>query len=127
MKQMNVLLIGDEDRRTVIKQALKGQRQIRLAGEIGEWQALRLVPQLQADVIVLDFGAVQVNGLATLPWLAALPGAPAVIVLGASGTAAEQQLALELGASGYVPPGTALAFGLLAAARPATLPLARAA
>jgi DNA-binding NarL/FixJ family response regulator len=129
MKQVNVLVIGDADRRAQVKAGLQGQRHVRLAGEIAEFPALRLVPQLQADVIVLDFGAAQVNGLAALPWLAALPGAPAVIVLGASGSPAERRLALELGASSYLPPGTAAqALGPLVAAPPQpTLPLAQAA
>ncbi len=40
MKQVNVLLIGDEDRRAEVKQALRGQRQVHLAGEIGDPHAL---------------------------------------------------------------------------------------
>ncbi len=96
---------------------------------MGESQALRLVPQLQADVIVLDFGALAVNGLAALPWLATLPGDPAIIVLGASGTATERRLALELGARAYVSPDTVdQSLGPLITTPPRpVLPLARAA
>jgi DNA-binding NarL/FixJ family response regulator len=129
MEQVNVLLIGDEDRRRAIKDGLHGQAQVHLAGEIAESQALPLVPQLQADVIVLDFGATRVNALAVLPWLAALPGDPTVIVLGASGVPAEHRLALDLGANGYVPPDSpAQVLGaLITAPAPRVLPLAQAA
>jgi DNA-binding NarL/FixJ family response regulator len=129
MRQVNVLLIGDEDRRAAVKARLQGQGQVRVAGEITESQALPLVPQLQPDVIVLDFGATRVNGLAALPWLATLPGAPAIIVLGASGIPAERRLALDLGARGYLPPDSPIQAldGLVAAPPSPILPLARAA
>ena len=103
MRQVNVLSIGDADRRAAVKQGLQGQGQVRVAGEITESQALPLVPQLQADVIVLDFSATRVNGLAALPWLAGLPGAPAIIVLGASGIPAERRWRWTW-ARGYLPP-----------------------
>jgi DNA-binding NarL/FixJ family response regulator len=130
MQQVNVLLIGDEDRRRAVKEGLRGQEQIRLAGEIAESQALPLVPQLQADVIVLDFSATRVNGVAALPWLATLPGEPAVIVLGASGIPAERRLAMDLGARDYLPPDSPVQVlgGLVAATvLPPSLPFARAA
>ena len=81
MQQVNVLLIGDEDRRQAIKDGLRGQRTVRLTGEITESQALPLVPQLQADVIVLDFGATRVNGLAALRLTGAASAASSPIEL----------------------------------------------
>ena len=106
MKTMRVVLIGDAERRRELKAGLRGYN-LALAGEVSTTHALQLIPQLAADVIVLDWGAADVNGLATLPWLAALPAAPAIIVLGATGSPTERRLALELGASRYVAPDVA--------------------
>src|SRR4051794_37293448 len=98
MKKMSVLLIGDAECRDIIKQGLRGRRDVSLAGEIGDAHALRLAPELESDVIVIDLGAARLNSMAALPWLAELPAAPVIIALGAGNTPAERSLALELGA-----------------------------
>ncbi len=103
MKPTNVVLIGDAEGRQQMKASLRG-RNVTLAGEVSTAHAVQLIPQLAADVIVLDWGAQAVNGVATLPWLAALPDAPPIIVLGANGAPTERRLALELGASRYIAP-----------------------
>jgi DNA-binding response OmpR family regulator len=104
MQNISVLLIGDAERRSLIKHELRGRRDITLAGEISEADALRLVPQLDAEVIVLDLGAEHLNTLKVLPWLRRLPGQRTILALGTSCTPAERTLALDLGADTYVTP-----------------------
>jgi DNA-binding NarL/FixJ family response regulator len=101
MNTTSVLLIGDADRRQHVKRLLRGRRDLRIAGEIGEAQALHLVEQLPADIILLDCAMYDVNALVVLPWLKSLPSTSRVIALGAIGTPTERRLLCELGAAAY--------------------------
>jgi CheY-like chemotaxis protein len=80
---------------------LRGRRDVTIAGEIGAASALRLIPLVAPDVVVLEWAAEDVNALTVLPWLHSLPAAPCVIALGATSGAAEQQLVQALGADAY--------------------------
>ena len=101
MDRLSVVLVGDAECRAAIKSRLRGRRDVTIVGEIGEASALRLIPLVAPDVVVLEWAAEDVNALTVLPWLHALPGAPHVIALGATAGAAEQQLVQALGADGY--------------------------
>jgi len=101
MQTTSIVLIGDAERRQHIKRALRGRRDLRIAGEIGEAQALHLAERLTADIILLDCAMYDVNALVVLPWLKSLPSKSRVIALGAIGTATERRLLTELGAAAY--------------------------
>ena len=99
MHTTSIVLIGGDERRHQLKRLLRQRRDLRLAGEIGEAQALHLVERLTADIILLDCAAYDINVLIVLPWLKSLPIKSRVIVLGAIGTATERRLLTELGAA----------------------------
>ena len=101
MDTTSIVLIGDAERRQNIKRLLRGRRDLRIAGEIGEAQALHLAERLAADIILLDCATPDINVLIVLPWLKSLPTKSRVIVLGANGTATERRLLTELGAAAY--------------------------
>jgi DNA-binding NarL/FixJ family response regulator len=101
MHTTSIVLIGEADRRHQLKRLLRQRRDLRIAGEIGEAQALHLVERLAADIVVLDCATPDINALLVLPWLKSLPIKSRVIVLGAIGTAAERRLLTELGAAAY--------------------------
>src|SRR5690349_5102937 len=101
MGTTSLVLIGEAAQRDEIKHCLSGCQNLRVAGEIGEIAGLRLVPRLTADVIVVDCAAPGLNSLIILPWLRGLAGPARVLALGASGSAAERQFLLGLGADLY--------------------------
>jgi CheY-like chemotaxis protein len=101
MDRLSVVLVGDAECRAAIKGRLRGRRDVTLAGEIGAASALRLIPLVAPDVVVLEWAAADVNALTVLPWLHTLPGAPWIIALGATSGSAEQQLVQALGADAY--------------------------
>lgn len=101
MHTTSIILIGEADRRGQIKKLLRQRRDLHLAGEIGEAQALHLAEKLAADIVLLDCAAYDINALIVLPWLKSLPNKPRVIALGAIGTATERRLLIELGAAAY--------------------------
>src|SRR5512135_3174880 len=101
MYTTSIVLIGGAERRGQIKRLLHGRRDLRLAGEIGEAQALPLVERLAADIVIVDCAAFDINVLIVLPWLRSLPIKSRVIALGAIGTATERRLLIELGAAAY--------------------------
>lgn len=101
MHTTSLILIGDADRRQQVKRLLRQRRDLHISGEIGEAQALHLVEQLTADIILLDCATYDINALTVLPWLKSLPNKSRVIVLGANGTATERRLLIELGAAAY--------------------------
>lgn len=101
MTTTSIVLIGGDDRRHQLKRLLRQRRDLRLAGEIGEAQALHLAEKLAADLILLDCAAYDINALIVLPWLKSLPNKPRVITLGANGTPTERRLLTELGAAAY--------------------------
>lgn len=93
MGAISLVLIAEEAQRVEIKAHLRRCPGIALAGEIGEIGGLSLLARLGSDVVVLDCAAPGFNSLFILPWLRALPDAPRVGALGASGSSAEQQAA----------------------------------
>ena len=97
----SIVLIGGDVRRHQLKRLLRQRRDLRIAGEISEAQALHLAEKLAADVIVLDCAAYDINALIVLPWLKSLPIKSRVIALGANGTPTERRLLSELGAAAY--------------------------
>jgi len=101
MTRLSVVLVGDAECRAAIKGRLRGRQDVTIAGEIGAASALRLIPLVAPDVVVLEWAAEDVNALIVLPWLHTLPGAPWIIALGATSGAAEQQLVAALGADAY--------------------------
>ena len=101
MTRLSVVLVGDAECRAAIKGCLRGCQDVTIAGEIGAASALRLIPLVAPDVVVLEWAAEDVNALTVLPWLHRLPGAPWIIALGATSGAAEQQLVAALGADAY--------------------------
>jgi len=94
---ITVAIIADESSRGRLR-AVTLAAGARVAGEIGEAAGLRLLPALAPDLVLLDGGALGINPLAALPVLRALPGAPRVVYLAATGEAAEERLARALGA-----------------------------
>lgn len=104
MNRHSVVIVGSPHRRAELKRWLGGRGDIRLDGEIGEAHALRLIERLAPDIVVLDCAAPTINGLVALQWLRALPVAPRILALGATGSAAERRLLQELGADAYALP-----------------------
>ena len=101
MHTTSIVLIGGDERRHQLKRLLRQRRDMRIAGEIGEAQALHLVERLAADIILLDCAAYDINALTVLPWLKSLSIKARVIALGANGTPTERRLLTELGAAAY--------------------------
>jgi len=101
--RITVAIVADEEARGRLKVVVLAAG-ARVAGEIGEAAGLRLLPALAPDLVLLDGGAHGINPLAALPALRALPGAPRVVYLTATGEAAEERLARALGATAVVPP-----------------------
>jgi chemotaxis response regulator CheB len=99
-RTLSLLLVGDAERRDEIKRGL-AESEITLAGEIFQSAALRLVPRLEPDVVVLDLAAREINSLVALQWLSALPKVPEIIAVGVAGSPAEEQLVKEMGAHAY--------------------------
>lgn len=97
---LSLLLVGDAERRDLIKRGL-AESEITLAGEIFQSDALRLVPRLEPDVVVLDLAAREINSLVALQWLSTLPVAPEIIAVGVAGSPTEEQFVMEMGANAY--------------------------
>jgi DNA-binding NarL/FixJ family response regulator len=106
MRTLNTVVIGDREFRDEVKALVGQSRAYYVAGEIVESRALRHLAALAPDVVVLDGGSEGINGVRVLQTLQDLPRMPRIVVQGATGTATERQLMLELGASAYVAPGS---------------------
>lgn len=104
MPVLSVMLVADHQRREMLLRQLERVPHTRVVGEATEPDMLRLVRFLVPDVVVVDCGAAGVNALIVVPWLAGLAHAPQVVAVGATGSAAERRLLLELGAIAYVAP-----------------------
>ena len=101
MQSKSLVLIADAAQRAAMKAQVDRCPGLALAGEIGEIGALGLLAGLDSDVVVLDCAAPGFNSLIIVPWLRGLPAPPRIVALGASGSRAEQQFLLALGADHY--------------------------
>jgi DNA-binding NarL/FixJ family response regulator len=98
MMPISLLIVADTDRRAWLRTEIAAVGGVEIVGEIAEAAALRLVPALAPDVVLLDGTAAGLNPLLAIPALCALPDAPRVVYVAGTGVAAERRLALELGA-----------------------------
>ena len=79
------------------------QPPLRVVAEAADGEALlRLLPTLEADVIVMDLSMPGLGGLETLRRLRARDSAPPVLVLSAHEDTAHPRRALNAGALGYL-------------------------
>lgn len=99
---INLLIVADTERRAWLRAEIAAVGGVAIAGEIAEAAALRLVPALAPDVVLLDGAAAGLNPLLALTSLCALPDAPRVVYVAGTRVAAERRLALELGAVAVV-------------------------
>jgi DNA-binding NarL/FixJ family response regulator len=86
--------------------ALRANPEVEVAGEIRESHALRLLPRLAPDVVLLDGGMFTLNGIACVQWLKSLAEPPVVVVVAATRSPAEASLYHEVGADAVLPPAT---------------------
>jgi DNA-binding NarL/FixJ family response regulator len=98
-----VVLIGTNEYRASLKRKLKEHHFV-IGGELADSSGIRLLPHLQPDIVVVDVASPAINPMTVLPRLAALPNAPAIVAIGATTSAAEHDLLLELGATTVVAP-----------------------
>ncbi|WP_052386788.1 response regulator [Dactylosporangium aurantiacum] len=93
---------------------LSAQHDMEVVGEAGDGaEALRLLRQVEADVVVMDIRMPVMDGVAATEALCARPGGPRVLILTTFDTDDDAFAALQAGASGFqlknAPPADLLA------------------
>jgi DNA-binding NarL/FixJ family response regulator len=101
-----IRVIAVEDHHLVrqgICRLLEDAPDIRVVGGTGNgWEAVALIEQLSADVVVLDISMPQLNGIDTLALIRASQSSPRVVMLSMHADAELVKQALRGGALGYV-------------------------
>jgi DNA-binding NarL/FixJ family response regulator len=106
MRKLSIAVVTGEQERESIMRALRANPDVEVAGEIRESHALRLLPRLAPDVVLLDGSMFALNGIACVQWLKSLVDPPVVVVVAATGSPAEASLYQEVGADAVLPPAT---------------------
>jgi len=101
---INVLLVDDHSMvREGIKQLLELDGDIKIIGEAGDGEVcLKLIDDLNPDVVLLDINMPQMNGLEVLEKLRGAGSRNKVLVLTIHNELEYLMRAMEIGASGYV-------------------------
>lgn len=104
---MATVLVDDvAEMRDLLRAVLGRDERFRIVGEAADGdEAIRVVRETQPDLVVLDIGMPNLDGIAALPELRAVSNATRVVML--SGYPAEQMAkpAIERGAVGYIEKG----------------------
>jgi DNA-binding NarL/FixJ family response regulator len=109
-RAIRVLVCDDvADLRAILREVIDDEPAMEVVGEAENGRdCVRLVAELRPDVVLLDLSMPDMDGLETIPRVATAAPATGIVVF--SGFVAERvrQLALNLGADGYVDKGTPL-------------------
>jgi PAS domain S-box-containing protein len=108
---LRVLLVDDAaDIRLLLRFALAAESGYDVVGEAANGlEAVELATQLQPDVVVLDLSMPVMDGLQAIPELLRVCPEGRIVVLSGFDEARMKQVALDLGAHGYVEKGAATA------------------
>ena len=100
-----LLIVDDDPRfRDLMKQLLEGAAEFEVVGEAHRGSsALSAARELDPDVVLLDVNLPDTTGFELAPQLASATRSPAVVLTSSRGDEAYERLALEAGASGFVP------------------------
>jgi DNA-binding NarL/FixJ family response regulator len=112
---IRVVIVDDQELIVAgFRMVLSAQDDMVVVGEAGDGaEALRLLRQVEADVVVMDIRMPVMDGIAATEALCAQPGGPRVLILTTFDTDEDAFAALQAGASGFqlknAPPGDLLA------------------
>jgi DNA-binding NarL/FixJ family response regulator len=115
MNEITLVLVDDAPEvRGVIKALLRRDQSFRVIGEAGDGaEGVRLVGELQPDLVLLDLAMPVMDGLTALPLILEAAPATQVVVLSAFGTDRTVQAAMNAGATAFIHKGGDLADELL--------------
>jgi DNA-binding response OmpR family regulator len=101
-RRFTILVVEDEPRaREALGATLREEGHCVIVASTGK-QALDMAPGSEADLVLLDLGASETDGLATLRALRTLGQATPVVLLTAEGTLRGAREAMALGAYDYI-------------------------
>ncbi|MDG6101542.1 response regulator transcription factor [Dactylosporangium aurantiacum] len=112
---IRLVIVDDQELiRAGFRMVLSAQHDMEVVGEAGDGaEALRLLRQVEADVVVMDIRMPVMDGVAATEALCARPGGPRVLILTTFDTDDDAFAALQAGASGFqlknAPPADLLA------------------
>ena len=115
MNDTTLVLVDDAPEvRGVIKALLRRDRTFVVTGEAGDGaEGVRVVSELQPDVVLLDLAMPVMDGLTALPLIQRAAPATQVVVLSAFGTDRTVEAAMKAGAAAFIHKGGDLADELL--------------
>src|SRR5574340_481794 len=104
MNTIRVLLADDHSlMRAGLRALLKSLELVQVVAEAGNGhEAIQLAEQHQPDIVIMDIGMPELNGLEATARMVKLTPAPRIIVLSMHANAEYVRRALQAGAAGYL-------------------------
>lgn len=120
MNPRTMVIVGDTDIRSQVREALQGEPGIIVIGELSAMQPRHLgfVAELHPEIVVLDGASRTINPLVTVAELRTLATPPRIIVVLPTGGSVDFRAASRLGAEAIVTTPQALRTAILAPIHP---------